>query len=60
MFEKGSFLFPSLYMEANGKKIVGFIIEKSDDKVRIFLNNQNDTWIEKSTLINLFNQCKVL
>jgi hypothetical protein len=47
-------------MEANGKKIVGFIIEKSDDKVRIFLNNQNDTWIEKSTLINLFNQCKVL
>lgn len=55
MIRQGCLLFPSFYMEANGKKLIGFVIETNENKVRVFLNNQNDCWIEKETLLDLFN-----
>lgn len=45
-------------MEVNGKKLVGFIVEVKAEKVRIFLNNLNDTWIEKQVLLDLFQILK--
>ena len=48
-------LAPSFYMEANGTKIYGLVIDVSKDKVRVFLNNGKDSWYDQKTITDLFN-----
>lgn len=50
----GDLLMPSMYMEANGKKITGIVIEVKQDKVKTYLNNGKITWIELDVLKDLF------
>lgn len=53
--KKGSFISPSIYMKNNGKNIIGLILEIEGDRVRVFLNNKKDCWLDKQVLFDLFN-----
>ena len=55
--KRGSLLLPSIYMVQNGSKIVGIILEISDSRVRILMNNHNHGWYDMNTVIDLFKIC---
>lgn len=50
----GDLLMPSIYMEANGKKISGIVLEAKKDKAKVYLNNGNIQWIDLEVLHDLF------
>jgi hypothetical protein len=57
---RGDLLIPSLYMEMNGSKISGVIVDTnpSNDTIRVYLNNGKDCWYDTKTITDLFNIVK--
>lgn len=53
--KKGDMLIPSFYMEANGKKVTGLVLDATIDKARVFLNNGKDCWYDQKTITDLFD-----
>lgn len=55
---RGDMLFPSFYMQSNGTKIHGLVIDVSIGRVRVFLNNGKDCWYDQKTIVDLFDVVK--
>ena len=51
----GDLLLPSIYMEQNGTKISGLVLDVKDDTTRVFLNNGKDCWYDQKTITDLFH-----
>lgn len=51
-------LFPSFYMQSNGTKIHGLVIDVSVGRARVFLNNGKDCWYDQKTIVDLFDVVK--
>ena len=51
----GYLLTPSIYMEVNGTKITGLVLEVKGDEARVYLNNGKDCWYDQKTITDLFN-----
>lgn len=50
----GDLLLPSIYMEVNGKKITGVVLDVEGERARVFLNNGKDSWYDQKTILDLF------